>query len=237
MNILHIETATPVCSVALSSNGILVAYKDHDEANIHASKLTVFIQEVLDEANCQMDDLHAVAVSKGPGSYTGLRIGVSVAKGICYALDIPLISVHTLDAMVSGFIMSHSEGYTSELLFCPMIDARRMEVYSAVYNGRQQQLEPVAARIIEGESFEKITQKQAVVLFGEGADKFADLFSKNSSVIVHKGFKNSARYLIKQAFLHFSASEFEDVAYFEPFYLKDFVPTTPKRLLRDQSNL
>jgi len=231
MNILHIETATPVCSVALSVNGILTTYKDHHEANIHASKLTVFIQEILNEAKLKIGDLHAVAVSKGPGSYTGLRIGVSVAKGICYALDIPLISVHTLDAMVAGFLADHAERYTADTLFCPMIDARRMEVYTAIFDGNKEIIRAVAARIIDETSFDEFVEKQPIVLFGEGANKFVTLFEDNLAIHIYHGFLNSARYLIQEASLRYQKKQFEDLAYFEPFYLKDFVPTTPKKLV------
>ncbi|GAA4797928.1 tRNA (adenosine(37)-N6)-threonylcarbamoyltransferase complex dimerization subunit type 1 TsaB [Olivibacter ginsenosidimutans] len=232
MNILHIETATPVCSVALSTNGNLVAYKDHHEANIHASKLTVFIQEVLDEANCAIEHLHAVAVSKGPGSYTGLRIGVSAAKGFCYALDIPLIAIPTLDALLEGFLMAHSTEYTADTLFCPMIDARRMEVYTTVYTYTKERLNPVAAHIIDALSFDDLSKKNPLVLFGEGADKFATLFEHHPIVQVFTGFLNSARYQVSIAYTRYQQQLFEDVAYFEPFYLKDFIPTTPKNSKR-----
>src|SRR5690606_8553217 len=162
MNILHIETATTVCSVALSINGVLRASRDQHEAYVHASKLTVFIQEMLDEVGMDISSLHAVSVSKGPGSYTGLRIGVSVAKGICYALDIPLISVRTLEAMLTGFLEIHGSDYASDALFCPMIDARRMEVYSAVYTAEKKQLAPIAARIIELTSFDTYAEQPIV---------------------------------------------------------------------------
>lgn len=233
MKILHIETATPVCSVALSDKGILVAYKDHQEANIHASKLTVFIQEILMQANWQMTDLQAVSVSKGPGSYTGLRIGVSVAKGICYALDIPLIAVPTLEAMADSFIKAHGVSYKNETLFYPMLDARRMEVYTTVYDARLVQLEPISARIIDAHSFDSLAETQVIVLFGEGANKFSDLFKKHSAILIYHDFINSARYLIEPSYQRLLNEQFENVAYFEPFYLKDFVPTTPKRLVKN----
>jgi len=236
MNILHIDTATAVCSVALSINGILSAYRDHNEPNIHASKLTLFIEEILVEAQITISQLNAVSVSKGPGSYTGLRIGVSVAKGICYALDIPLIAVNTLDALVQGFKASFVEesNPANELktLFCPMIDARRMEVYAAIYDAKLEMIEPTAARIIEPDSFDYLTNQHQLILFGDGADKLSDLFSEHASIRIHKGFQNSARYLIPETTKRFKHQQFEDVAYFEPFYLKDFIPTSPKRLIK-----
>lgn len=233
MNILHIETATSVCSVALSSNDVLRSYIDQHEPNIHASKLTVFIADVLSQANCNIEELDAVAVSKGPGSYTGLRIGVSAAKGICFALDIPLISIDTLDAMCAGFFLENSVSDRSDKIFCPMIDARRMEVYTAGYNAKGVQVQAVEARIIDQSSFEQLAEKQEkVVLFGDGANKFSDLFEKNEAVEVVKGFLNSARHLVDAASIKWQSKQFENVAYFEPFYLKDFIPTTPKRLLK-----
>lgn len=238
MNILHIETATSVCSVALSTDGVLRTYIDQHEPNIHASKLTVFISDVLNRASCKMEELDAVAISMGPGSYTGLRIGVSAAKGICFALDIPLISINTLDAMCAGFLSDFNQSAEAEQFFCPMIDARRMEVYSAVYNAAKEQIKPVDARIIDEHSFDALIEKaQKVLLFGDGADKFSSLFEKNAQVEVVNGFLNSARYLVKEAYLKFQHQQFENVAYFEPFYLKDFVPTTPKRQIQTQSNL
>ncbi|MFC6100090.1 tRNA (adenosine(37)-N6)-threonylcarbamoyltransferase complex dimerization subunit type 1 TsaB [Olivibacter domesticus] len=236
MNILHIDTATPVCSVALTINGVLSAYRDHDEPNIHASKLTVFIEELLLEAKIAINQLSAISVSKGPGSYTGLRIGVSVAKGICYALDVPLIAVNTLDAMMQGFKASLSEqsdrGNELNTLFCPMIDARRMEVYTAIYDAHLSIIEPTAARIIEADSFDYLANKHQLIMFGEGANKLSDLFSEHGSIQIYKGFQNSARYLIPETLTRFNKQEFEDIAYFEPFYLKDFVPTTPKRAIK-----
>jgi len=228
MNILHIETATTVCSVALSINGVLRASRDQHEAYVHASKLTVFIQEMLDEVGMDISSLHAVSVSKGPGSYTGLRIGVSVAKGICYALDIPLISVHTLEAMLTGFLEIHGSDYASDALFCPMIDARRMEVYSAVYTAKKKQLAPIAAQIIELTSFDTYAE-QPIVLFGEGANKFETLFASKPQVSVFSNFLNIATYQVAAAVDAYQQHQFEDVAYFEPYYLKDFIPTTPKK--------
>ncbi|QNL50359.1 tRNA (adenosine(37)-N6)-threonylcarbamoyltransferase complex dimerization subunit type 1 TsaB [Olivibacter sp. SDN3] len=233
MNILHIETATATCSVALSINGVLVSCRDHHEHNAHASMLTIFIKEVMAKSGLEMKDLDAIAVSKGPGSYTGLRIGVSVAKGICYALDIPLIAINTLDAMVTGYIDQlkslRKDDLSLDSLFCPMIDARRMEVYTAIYRLDLQPQEATAARVIDENTFDHLTEKYQLVLFGDGANKLSSLFEQSERIKVVSGFQNSARYLLKEAKEKFNNHQFEDVAYFEPFYLKDFVPTTPKK--------
>lgn len=226
MLILQIETATAVCSCSLSLNGEEVAVRELNEANVHIEKLTLLIEEVLSVVGNALEDLDAVAVSMGPGSYTGLRIGVSTAKGLCYALDIPLISVNTLDAMASGFIEKHAQAY-GKYLICPMIDARRREVYSAIYTSDLTKVEPVAARIIDENSFQDVSN--TLVLFGDGAEKFTDTFLGDEKVVVFNGFVNSAQYLTKIAYQKAMQQDFEDVAYFEPFYLKDFVPTQPKK--------
>lgn len=226
MLILQIETATAVCSCALSLNGELIAVREVNQANVHIEKLTLQIEELMSEVGNTLEDLDAVAVSMGPGSYTGLRIGVSTAKGLCFALDIPLISVNTLDAMASEFIVKHSTEYTEKLI-CPMIDARRREVYSAVYTSHLTKIEPVAARIIDENSFQNISN--TVVLFGDGAEKFSETFLGSERVLVFSGFTNSASHLTKIAYEKGMRQDFEDVAYFEPFYLKDFVPTQPKK--------
>lgn len=228
MLILQIETATSVCSCALSLQGKTIAIKEIDQINVHIEKLTLLIESLLEEAGYAFKDLEAVAVSMGPGSYTGLRIGVSTAKGLCYALDLPLLAVNTLDAMAQGFMDQYSE-QGKEALICPMIDARRMEVYSAVYDCKLNQINPVAARIIDGDSFKGlIVGSNTLVLFGDGAEKFTETFLTNEQIVIHKGFVNSAAYLSRLAFEKAHNRAFEDVAYFEPFYLKDFVPTQPK---------
>jgi tRNA threonylcarbamoyladenosine biosynthesis protein TsaB len=227
MLILQIETATSVCSCALSLNGKTIAIKEINQINIHIEKITLLIEALLKESNYSFGDIDAVAVSRGPGSYTGLRIGVSTAKGLCYALDIPLISVNTLDAMAKGFVEKHQEDFLG-FSFCPMIDARRMEVYSAVYDSNLNQIEPVEARIIDESSFEYLSTKSKVVIFGDGAEKFTDLFIHNEGITVFKGFVNSAGYLSEIAFEKAQKKVFENVAYFEPLYLKDFVPTLAK---------
>lgn len=228
MLILQIETATSVCSCALSLNGETIAIKEINQVNVHIEKITVLIASLLKETGYEIGELNAIAVSRGPGSYTGLRIGVSTAKGLCYALDIPLIAISTLDAMAYGFKRSHYAGLESALI-CPMIDARRREVYSAVYDADLGQIEQVAARIIDESSFDHVSENKRIVLFGDGADKFTDTFLGNERVVVFKGFVNSSSYLSMEAYEKAKRGEFEDVAYFEPFYLKDFVPSQAKK--------
>lgn len=227
--ILQLETATQVCSAALSANGQTIVYRDIDEPNVHASQLTVLVKTLLQEAGLSFADLHAVAVSKGPGSYTGLRIGVSVAKGFCYATDLPMIGVSTLEAMAGGFAAAHAETILSDTWLCPMVDARRMEVYTAIYSSQLEQARPVEARIIDHASFDDIGAAHRITLFGSGADKFAALFAGHNAVTVVPGFKNSASHLSQLAYEAFRAGDFVDVAYFEPYYLKDFVATTKQR--------
>lgn len=228
MLILQIETATSVCSCALSLNGETIAIKEINQINIHIEKITLLIESLLEETGYEIGDLNAIAVSRGPGSYTGLRIGISTAKGLCYALDIPLIAINTLDAMAYGFMHFHYAGLEGALI-CPMIDARRREVYSAVYDADLNQIEQVAARIIDESSFDHASENNRIVLFGDGAEKFTDTFLGSERVVVFKGFVNSSSYLSKTAYEKAKKGEFENVAYFEPFYLKDFVPTQAKK--------
>jgi universal bacterial protein YeaZ len=226
--ILQIETATQVCAVALSINGVTIASLEVDEPNVHASRLTLLVEEMLLKQGLSFGELAAIAVSMGPGSYTGLRIGVSTAKGFCYATGLPLIGINTLTAMAAGFEMRHPGLLTENTLLCPMVDARRMEVYSAIYDSRRQPVSAPAANIINVETFQDLAADRQIVLFGSGADKFAQIFAGHSRVKVITGFKNSARFLSQLAFEALTRGEFADVAYFEPYYLKDFIPTTPK---------
>ncbi|GGG85485.1 tRNA (adenosine(37)-N6)-threonylcarbamoyltransferase complex dimerization subunit type 1 TsaB [Parapedobacter pyrenivorans] len=225
--ILQIETATQVCSVALSANGETVAFRDIDEPNVHAAQLTLIVDELLRTSGLSFKDLEAIAVGKGPGSYTGLRIGISTAKGFCYATDLPLIGVDTLAGMTAGFIANHSP-IAANTQLCPMVDARRMEVFAAVYDNQFQPVVPPAATIIDAQSFEHLNVGQRIILFGSGADKLETLFAANEQVEVISHFKNSARHMSYLAYRAFQDEQFADVAYFEPYYLKDFVATTPK---------
>jgi tRNA threonylcarbamoyladenosine biosynthesis protein TsaB len=222
--ILQIETATPVCSVALAINGNTIALKEQAAQNIHASSLTLFIEEVMQMAKLEYKDLDAIAVSKGPGSYTGLRIGVSTAKGLCFALDKPLIALNTLTIMANGFLMQHPN-YGG--LVCPMIDARRMEVFTAVYTNKLHEFEAVNAKIVDEKSFILELNDHYVSFIGDGASKCAPVLDHPNAHFLTTNF-NSAANMSNLANKAFEEKVFEDVAYFEPFYLKDFVFTTPK---------
>jgi tRNA threonylcarbamoyladenosine biosynthesis protein TsaB len=223
--ILLIETATTTCSIALTENGHVIAVKELNESNIHASQITLFIEEVMFNAKKNYSDLQAVAVSMGPGSYTGLRIGVSTAKGLCYALDIPLIAIDTIQAMASGLIKAVD--FPESGLLIPMLDARRMEVYTGVYRKDLSIVEAVSAKIVDEESFKEYKNYE-LFLFGDGSDKFKNLFSDQKS-IHFVDFSTSASHLSSLALEKFSKAQFENVAYFEPFYLKDFLVTSPKK--------
>jgi len=223
--ILQLETATPVCAVALSIDGKTVALKEETAPNIHASKLTLFIEEVMKQADIPFGELDAVAVSKGPGSYTGLRIGVSTAKGLCFALDKPLIGINTLSMMAAGFLEANPD-YKG--LVCSMIDARRMEVFTAVYDHQLVEIEPTHAKIVDETSFLTLLDQQEITFIGNGAEKCSTVISHQNAKFLNSNF-NSARHMSLLANEAFKAEKFEDVAYFEPFYLKDFVFTTPKK--------
>lgn len=220
--ILQIETATQTCSVALAQDGVLLGVLEKTERNIHAGLITVFIAELMQIADKRFSDLDAVAVSMGPGSYTGLRIGVSTAKGLCYALDIPLIAVNTLEAMARGF-MSNCFSVNPQTVFCPMIDARRMEVYCAVYNHQNELVLQTEAKIIEQQSFSDLLDQYIIYFFGDGAPKCEAMLGLHLNARILADFENSASHLTDLAFEKFKNKQFVDVAYFEPFYLKDFI--------------
>lgn len=225
--ILSIETSTRVCSVALSENGNLLALEESNTRNSHAEQITVFSEQVLYKTGKSFSDLDAIAVSKGPGSYTGLRIGVSTAKGFCYSLDKPLISIGTLPALASGMIQSlQDQGINpGDYLFCPMIDARRMEVYAAVYDSDLKVKRKVEAEIIDKDSYASFLREKPVLFVGDGAPKCKEVLEGNAHAsFTEQPFLPSAAYMISLAEHKFAKKEFEDVAYFEPFYLKDFIP-------------
>lgn len=220
--ILQIETATPSCSVALAENGQVLAKKEQTEANIHASSITLFIEEVMQAAAKTYTDLNAIAVSMGPGSYTGLRIGVSTAKGLCFALDIPLIAVSTLQAMA----FAHQHKADQNTLLCPMIDARRMEVYMALFDANLKEIMPVKAEILENHTFDSFSDLP-ILIFGNGAEKCRSLYTDpRFSFAPHQ---NSAADMSQLAYTKYQNAEFADLAYFEPYYLKDFIATQPKK--------
>ena len=215
--ILLIESATKSCSVSLSSENKIIACKEEvNEQYYHAEKLTVFITELFKTQDFTIKDLDAVAVSKGPGSYTGLRISVSTAKGLCYALDIPLISVSTLKAMAFGMAQKEKSD-----LYCPMIDARRMEVYNAFYNSTNKEIRGIQADIIEACSYQKELDKK-VLFFGDGAEKCKQMIQHPNARFLD-GIFPSSKDMLEIANEKFAEKDFEDIAYFEPFYLKDFV--------------
>ncbi len=222
--ILNIETATPICSVALSQDEELLAIRESSEKNSHSAKLNIFISELFEEARLKLKNLDAVSVSMGPGSYTGLRIGVSAAKGFCYALNIPLIGIPTLMSMAKGAKYSGQK----EMLFCPMIDARRMEVYCALFDTNLREIQKTDAVIIEEDTFSDYLCKSKIAFFGDGAEKSKDILSKHSNAIFPDDYQISSEYMISIALERFKKKEFDDTAYFEPFYLKDFIAGKPK---------
>ncbi len=230
--ILNLDTSTQICSVALALDGELLGLEESHEDKSHASLLAVFIKNILEKNAYAISDLDAVAVSKGPGSYTGLRIGVSTAKGLAFAAGIPLISVDTLSSMASGVIHgNHLENMSLSRdrspFLCPMIDARRMEVYTAVFNAKEEMIEPITAKIIQEDSFKDILEKNHMIFFGNGSAKCRDIIQHPNAVFL-EGIETSAKFMVPMAESAWQQKCFEDVAYFEPFYLKDFVATIPK---------
>lgn len=224
--LLCIETSTKVCSVALFNNSELVDFEEEDGSYSHAENLAVFIDKVLKRKSVNYSDLAAVAVSKGPGSYTGLRIGVSLAKGITYGAQIPLIAIDSLSSLAWAAIHTHE---SEAEFFIPMIDARRMEVYAAVYNQKLHQLKEISADIVEEGSYGKYLNKGKVCFFGDGAEKCKSTLSHQNAVFINQ--KASAKNMGALALEAFQKENFEDVAYFEPFYLKEFVAIKSKKKL------
>lgn len=218
--ILNIETATTVCSVALAEDGQLLALKEQDGDYSHAENLTLFVEEVMKQANAKLTDIDAVSVSKGPGSYTGLRIGVSTAKGLCYSLDKPLVAVNTLQHL--ALALSQKEKIAAGM-FCPMLDARRMEVYCAIYNSSNKIIKPTAAEIIDENSFAHLLSKNVIYFFGSGAGKCKEVLAGNKNAVFIDGIVPSAANMITLSEQAYINNMFEDLAYFEPFYLKDFI--------------
>ena len=221
--ILCIETATKICSVALCHNGDLIEKKESSEEKSHSTLLTVFIEDILKSAGLKATSLDAVAVSKGPGSYTGLRIGVSAAKGIAYAAEIPLIAVPTTELMYHGGRAKGEYDY-----YCPMIDARRMEVYTAVYDKKGNEIKGISAELIRENTFADLLDRGTVLFFGDGAQKCSKIVN-HPSAFFDESFRISSEYMCRPALEAFNNKKFEDVAYFEPFYLKDFIATIPKK--------
>ena len=225
--ILCLETATPVCSVALNSACCTLAMRETEGQNAHSEKITNFIHEVMEEAKIDYPQLDAVAVSQGPGSYTGLRIGVSTAKGICYAADLPLMAIDTLEAMAYGMKDKLGSQIGPNDLLIPMIDARRMEVYASVFDANLNKINDTAALVIDENSFEDLRKDHRLWLFGDGAPKLSKLFENQPNINIIDGFKPSAAYMKVLAERALQQQQFVDVAYFEPFYLKDFIAGKP----------
>ncbi|MBA6152263.1 tRNA (adenosine(37)-N6)-threonylcarbamoyltransferase complex dimerization subunit type 1 TsaB [Gelidibacter maritimus] len=216
--ILNIETATTNCSVSLSKEGEIIALKeDYNSKYSHAESLHLFIDSVFNEAQIKPQDVAAIAVSKGPGSYTGLRIGVSTAKGLCFSLDKPLISVDTLEAL------SHQVQIASEFIV-PMLDARRMEVYAAVYDATYKPMRAIQAQVLNEDSFHEFLEQSKVYFVGNGVEKTKDIITHPNAVFIENKLP-SANEMGRLAFDKYKIGDMEDVAYFEPFYLKDFIGT------------
>jgi len=238
--ILNIETSADVCSVALGRDGVLVDMLRGSEERDHSRILTLLIGEILKKNDLTMAALEAVAVSEGPGSYTGLRIGVSTAKGIAYALQKPLVAVSTLGTMaasVAAELTSDIRGQLGEEgLLCPMIDARRMEVYSAFYNIKGERITEIEPHVLGEDSFAEERRQRKILYFGTGSEKCKSIFTGENDLFL-EGIAPRADRLVPLAEKKFRKKDFADVAYFEPFYLKEFIATVPKDLLRTERKL
>ncbi len=225
--LLNLESSTGVCSVAISSDGKVIGSRENNEGLNHAKLLTVFVEELFKELGISAHDLDAVAVSSGPGSYTGLRIGVSAAKGICYASGKPLISISPLQSMALH-VASLPEIEDHSALFCPMTDARRMEVYTTLYDYENKSIMPVVAKVIDDESFYEQLEAGTVYFFGNGSEKCKEHLNHANARFI-KNIDASALYMFSLAEKEFEAKHFVDVAYYEPFYLKNFVAAKPTK--------
>lgn len=219
--ILVIETATKNCSLALCENGVTIESIDYNDGNFsHAEKLHVLIEEILSKSDREIKDLNAVAVSKGPGSYTGLRIGVSACKGLCFGLNIPLIAIETLEILARTYLEENE--IDEQDLLIPMIDARRMEIYTAIFDSQFNKIKETEALIIQNNSFDEFISKSSCHFIGDGAEKSEPVFKRDNTKFtpnIYPSAKVMAQF-VEQAFI---SQKFEDTAYFEPFYLKDFV--------------
>jgi tRNA threonylcarbamoyladenosine biosynthesis protein TsaB len=229
-HILHIETSTTACSVALSEEGQTVFTKEDIKGPSHAVSLGVFVDEALSFADSHAMPVDAVAVSCGPGSYTGLRIGVSMAKGVCYGRGIPLIGIPTPKVLCVPVLLYHEE-LPEDALLCPMIDARRMEVYAAVYDRALKPVRHIAADIVDEHTYLEFLEKYPVYFFGNGAGKCKETLSKHPHAHFIDNVLPLAKHMFPLAEKAMAEEDFQDVAYFEPFYLKEFVATKPKPVL------
>ncbi len=222
--ILSIETATNVCSVSIQRDNELLGLKELFTDKSHSGLLPVLIRDLLYQCGYSVNDLSAVAVSKGPGSYTGLRIGTSAAKGLCYALKIPLISVNTLKAMANGMIKYNIHEY----LMCPMLDARRMEVYCLLTDNESRVYEDTQALIMDSDTFTNLISDRNVLIFGPGSEKLKQIEQIPAKAVFIDQIRPSAVQIGHLAYQKFQQGLFEDLAYFEPFYLKEFITRKPK---------
>jgi tRNA threonylcarbamoyladenosine biosynthesis protein TsaB len=238
--ILAIETATRICSVALFDASGVIGVLESDEENAHSRILHVLIDRLMKDSKVELNDISAIAVSKGPGSYTGLRIGVSAAKGLCYAKNIPLIAINTLESLAYGmqeYISGGNQAINNRgdesinesepLLFIPMIDARRMEVYSAIFDNNINLLRETEAEIITDSSFENYKDLK-LIMAGDGAEKCKTVLTGSNHYFMPAAFNTSARFMQQSALKALNEKRFENTAYFEPFYLKDFIAGKPK---------
>lgn len=227
--LLSLETSTQCCSAALHNDGVLVASKITETPRSAASQLAVMIEEVFHLAGIKAQELNGVIVAAGPGSYTGLRIGVATAKGLCYALNIPVVSVNTLELMSFQFLSTKSFGEEVDgknVILCPMLDARRMEVYCALLDRSLNYIEPVQAKVIDGESFNDVLETNPVFFFGDGADKCRVMINHDNAHF-YEGVAPLATSLGEIGFKKWKKGEYEDLVSFEPFYLKDFLIKKP----------
>jgi len=223
--ILYIETSTKTCSIALAENTKVLALKETHNVYTHAENITLFVESVVKTSGYKLSDIHAVCVSRGPGSYMGLRIGTATAKGFCFAFDIPLIAVDTLQAMAHK-----ASGMTNikNALFCPMIDARRMEVYCGLYDFNNAVISPPEALIIDENAFKDTLKTSPIYFFGDGASKCENILRSYENAHFLSDYNMSADAMISLGFAKYGEKIFEDLAYFEPFYLKDFIPGLAK---------
>jgi tRNA threonylcarbamoyladenosine biosynthesis protein TsaB len=225
--ILLIETATDVCSVGISINGNLISIEESFVKNAHAAQLQILVETAIKKAAITLNQINAVAISIGPGSYTGLRVGLSAAKGYCFALNIPLIAIDTLESLTyqaSNLLSIKKTDY-----YIPLLDARRMEVYTGVWDASLNKIKEVTPVILDAFSFQDYLAKGDCIIFGSGAQKFKDICNA-TNLIYLKDVYASVKGMAVIAFHAFQESKFADIAYIEPFYLKDFVGTTPKKL-------
>lgn len=218
--ILHIETSTAVCSAALSKDGKIIGLQESSQPNVHAEKLAVFIRSLMEQAALPYSALDAIAIGTGPGSYTGLRIGTSTAKGLCYALDKPLLAIPTLKAMAlaSAAIIQRKDIY-----YCSMIDARRLEVYTGLYDYTGKEIMPVEAKILDESSFADLLNKSEIAFSGDGMPKMKALLADTTRCIWLDEVYASSQNMVSLAEKLYEEKQFANVAYYEPFYLKDFV--------------